>query len=311
VTLPRRPLRSMMLCNPSYLSAYVLGVAQAMGQLGHWHRCVSVLDDADRITRQFEEMRPDVIWTHTVPWVPRGAPAPGWLLLELLANWRWRGARVVLHDGDPRTATRYPQDLSASFDVALCNHSLSRIEWRLPTLRWPYAAMAQREMAEPVESLRCHLLFAGIVRKDDNLYSGRSEVLGILRERLGDRLTVRTGAVNDRMQSADVAASAQAVLGFGRSEVPGWVDTRVFQYPGAGGVLIHDDVAEFLVPGVHFVPYERGADAASTAQAIMLALEKVGHVEAELRARAFGHIQAHHTWRHRVEAALGLLFSAA
>jgi hypothetical protein len=71
----KRPLRSVMLGNPSYLSAYVLGVAQAMAQLGHWHRDVSVLDDLDRVARQFEEMRPDVIWTHTIPWVPREAPA--------------------------------------------------------------------------------------------------------------------------------------------------------------------------------------------------------------------------------------------
>jgi hypothetical protein len=296
-----------MLCNPSYLSAYVLGVAQAMGALGHWHREVSVLDDPERVVLQLEEMRPDLIWTHTVPWVPREAPSPGWLLLELLAAWRKRGARVVLHDGDPRTATRYPQDLSAAFDVALCNHSMSRIEWRIPSVRWPYAAMAQREMAEPVDDLRCALLFAGIVRKDDELYSPRSEVLGHLRARLGEALTIRTATVNDRMQAADVAVSARAILGFGRPEVPGWVDTRVFQYPGAGGVLIHDDAQEFLVPGGHFVRFSRGATAEETASSVIEAWQRIGHVEAELRAKAFAHIQEHHTWRHRVEQALSLL----
>jgi hypothetical protein len=167
--------------------------------------------------------------------------------------------------------------------------------------------MAQREIGAPVDSLRCGLLFAGIVRQDDGLYSGRSEVLGILREKLGDRLTVRTGGVNDRMQVADVAASAQAVLGFGRPEVPGWVDTRCFQYPGAGGVLIHDDAGEYLFPGGHFVPFVRGATSLDTAMAIVQALDKVGHEEAELRARAFAYVQANHTWRHRVEAALPLL----
>lgn len=307
MSAPRRPLRSVMLCNPSYLSAYVLGVAQAMGQLGHWHREISVLDEPDRLARQFEEMRPDLIWTHTVPWVPRAAPAPGWLLLEQLAAWRRRGARVVLHDGDPRTATRYPYDLSASFDVALCNHALARIEWKLPAVRWPYAAMAQRKIGAPVDGLRCELLFAGIVRQGDDLYSPRSEALGILRERLGERLTIRTAGVNDRMQAADVAPSARAVLGFGRPEVPGWVDTRVFQYPGAGGVLLHDDASEFLVPGGHYVPFQRGASATETAAAICEAYAKVGHDERELRARAFTHVQERHTWRHRVEQALPLV----
>ena len=56
----KRPLRSVMLGNPAYLSSYVLGVAQAMGHLGHWHREVSVLDHLDRVARQLEEMRPDM-----------------------------------------------------------------------------------------------------------------------------------------------------------------------------------------------------------------------------------------------------------
>lgn len=303
----KRPLRSAMLANPAYLSSYVLGVAQAMGQLGHWHREVSVLDDLDRVTRQLEEMRPDIIWTHTVPWVPREASAPGWAFLDLLASWRKRGARVLLHDGDPRAATRHPVRLSASFDVALCNHSLPRPEWGLSVYRWPYAAMAQREIGEPVDALRCGLLFAGIVRKDDSLYSPRSDLLAALRERMGDSLTVRTGAVNDRMQVADVAASARAVIGFGRPEIPGWIDTRCFQYPGAGGVLLHDDASEFLTPGVHFVEFSRGATAAETAARVIDAFTAIGHEEREMRQRAFDHVQAHHTWRHRVTDVLQLL----
>lgn len=303
----KRPLRSVMLGNPAYLSSYVLGVAQAMGQLGHWHREISVLDYLDRIAKQFDEMRPDVIFTHTIPWVPREAPAPGWVLLDLLATWRKRGARVLLHDGDPRSKTRHPSDLSASFDIALCNHSLAREQWKIPTERWPYAAMAQRELGAPVDALRCGLLFAGITRKDDDLYAPRTELLGWLREKLGERLTVRTGGVNDRMQAADVAASASAVLGFGRPEVPGWVDTRVFQYPGAGGVLLHDAAAEFLEPHVHFIPFERGADAYATALNVVAAFELVEHGADELRRRAFEHVQAHHTWRHRVERALELV----
>jgi hypothetical protein len=167
--------------------------------------------------------------------------------------------------------------------------------------------MAQRELGAPVDMLRCGLLFAGIVRKDDSLYSPRTDMLAALRERLGDQLTVRTGTVNDRMQVADIAASAQAVLGLGRPEVPGWVDTRVFQYPGAGGVLIHDDAAEFLVPGVHFVRFERGDTAEQTARRVVDAFATVGHEEREMRQRAFEHVQAHHTWRHRVESVLKML----
>jgi hypothetical protein len=250
-------------------------------------------------------MRPDVIWTHTVPWVPREASVPGWIFLEVLGEWRKRGARVLLHDGDPRAVTRFPWTMAEFFDVALCNHSLPRQEWKLAAVRWPYAAMSQRKIAEPVAELRCGLLFAGIVRKDDGLYSARGEALFYLRERLGHRLTIRTGGVNDRMQSADVAASAQAVLGFGRPEVPGWVDTRVFQYPGAGGLLLHDAAAEFLTPGVHFVEFARGSDGFATAQNIAEAFGRIDQIDqGDMRLKAFEHIQANHTWRHRVEQAL-------
>lgn len=303
----KRPLRSVMLCNPAYVSVYVLGVAQAMGQLGHWHREISVLAEIERVARQLEEMNPDVIWTHTVPWVPREASAPGWVFLDLLASWRKRGARVLIHDGDPRTATRYPHDLSASVDLALCNHSLARSEWRIPTTRWPYGAMAQREMGEPVDALRCGLLFAGITRKDDEIYSPRTELIGVLHEKLGEAFKVRTGAVNDRMQSADVAVSADAVLGFGRPDIAGWVDTRCFQVAGAGGLLLHDDAAEFLDPGVHYVPFRRADEVGQTARSVIEAFDRSREHAAEIRERAFTHVQASHTWKHRVEHALGLL----
>ena len=231
---------------------------------------------------------------------------------DLLATWRDRGSRVLLHDGDPRVANRFPHDLSRSVDLALCNHSCPRGDWKVRTVRWLYAAMAQREMGEPREDLLCHLLFAGIVRTDDSgLYSGRSEVLGLLREILGPKLTIRTGGPNDRMQAADVAASARAVLGFGRPDVPGWVDTRIFQYPGAGGLLLHDDAGGFLEPGSHFVSYQRGSDAMATAKNIVAASWLVEQDLPEMRARAFAHVQAHHTWRHRVEEALALLWGHA
>jgi hypothetical protein len=300
----KRPLRSIMLCNPAYLSAYVMGVAQAMAQLGHWHREVSVIDDFDRVQRQMEEMRPDIIWTHTIPWVPREAPMAGFMYLDLLAKWRQRGARVLLHDGDPRAATRHPFDLSISFDLALCNHGFERSDWRIPVLRWPYAAMAQREIGKPVAELRCGLLFAGITRKDDGLYSPRTELLGVLREKLGARMTIRSGGVNDRMQVADVAASAVAVLGFGRPELTGWIDTRVVQFPGAGGILIHDDAGGILAPGLHYLHFERGVDAEDTSKRIIGVLEQAERGLPEMRAAAFAHVQAHHTWRHRVEPVL-------
>jgi hypothetical protein len=289
-----------MLGNPAYLSAYVMGVAQAMAQLGHWHRDVSVLDDLDRVARQLEEMRPDVIWTHTIPWVPREAPARrAGCSSNLLADWRKRGARVLLHDGDPRVTTRHPYSCRrASTWRSAITACRARVEGPGGALALRRDGAARDRRA--VDALRCGLLFAGIVRKDDGLYSPRTDLLGVLREKLGERMTIRTGGVNDRMQVADVAARRSAVLGFGRPEVPGWVDTRVFQYPAPAA-----SSCTMTRPS----SWRRACTtstsiAASTPRTPRSASRRAragGARPPEMRAAPFEHVQAHHTWRHRVE----------
>lgn len=112
------------------------------------------------------------------------------------------------------------------------------------------------------------------------------------------------GDVNNRMLVADVAPSATAILGFARPEVAGWADTRVFQYPGAGGVLVHDDADEFLEPDVHYLKFDR-------ARGVDSVIECVERAKAEgpaIRERAFAHVQKHHTWVNRVEDALAAFY---
>jgi hypothetical protein len=111
------------------------------------------------------------------------------------------------------------------------------------------------------------------------------------------------GAINNRMHVADVAPSATAILGFARPEIPGWIDTRVFQYPGAGGCLIHDDAGEFLVPGVHYLQFDRTDPIAS-----VLAAARKAQTLPDLRLSAFNHIQKNHTWLQRCEAALAAFY---
>jgi hypothetical protein len=195
-------------------------------------------------------------------------------------------------------------------------------------MKWPYAAMVQREMVPPAP---VHdLLFAGALRRDPagetGLYGDRTALVWELHRRLWPKMAVTApggGDVNNRMLVSDVAASAHAHLGFGRPDVPGWVDTRVFQVAGAGGVLIHDDVGGILTPGEHFVPFERASvveetkdgqrsrlDVAATAENVVRAVHKVTKDTAAwaIRERAFAHVQKHHTWVNRVQQALAPWF---
>lgn len=299
----------MWLGNTRYLSVYGLGVAQAMGMLGHWHRTVDIFGSLDDVSRQVAEMSPDVIWTHMALWPPNGALSSD-QILGILAHWKWRGAGVFLHDGDPRDRDVLT-DVASAFSIALVNRSVDTpVYGGIPNLRWPYAAMSQKVMAEPVPEWDCDLLFAGILR-EGALYGERTQLVGELTKVLGDRMKIvspGTGQINNRMLTADVAASARAVLGFGRPEVPGWVDTRVFQWPGAGGVLVHDDAGEFLEAEKHYFKFDRGLSPWQTAESVIRCVEWAKTEGKVVRERAFRYIQANHTWVQRVEQALAAFY---
>lgn len=118
------------------------------------------------------------------------------------------------------------------------------------------------------------------------------------------RLPVAGDNTIDR--TPEIAASADAVLGFGRPEIPGWCDTRVFQYISAGGVLVHDDVAGHFEPWIHYVPYASG-----NADSVVDALARLKRMsEAErmaIRRRGFAEGQAKHSSVVRVQQVIRTL----
>lgn len=282
-----------------YASPYMRGVAQAMKLLGHDHAEVSIRLPVKTIEQRVRLWKPRVLWTHMLMWPPKGSPAIAQLIAIVTAAAK-AGARVVIHDGDARAATRYPHDISAWCALALVNHGYDRSAWGVPTLHWPYFAPVQQQIARPIPELRCGLFFAGMVGA--GLYAARSALLEAVRARGVDLRQPRAGE-NTIDRTAEIAASADAVLGFGRPEIPGWTDTRVFQYPGAGGILVHDDVQGHLEPWVHFVPYASGdADSIVDALARLRLMRDTDRMA--LRLRAFKHVQEHHSSVARVKQVL-------
>ena len=105
----------------------------------------------------------------------------------------------------------------------------------------------------------------------------------------------------------DPAGSTEAVLGFGR---PGsdWIDTRVFQYPGAGAVLLHNDVPSDsgLEPNIHFLPYT--SESPESVAAVLAEHRRQREaVRLQMRLRAFDHGQVHHSYTARVTSVLDAL----
>jgi len=294
-------MRSLMLgdCD-RYVSPYMRGVKQAMRLLGHQHEEISIRSPAKVIEQRIRLWQPQIVWTHMLLWPPTGSP-PVAELVAIVERAEKRGAAVVIHDGDAKQSTRYPHDIGDWCSLALVNHAYDRSAWGVPTLRWPYFAMAQSEIAAPVDALRCELFFAGTIGAEP-VYAARSALLDALRT-AGAQLRMPKPGDNTLDRTAEIAASAEAVLGFGRPMIPGWVDTRVFQYPGAGAVLLHDDVQGYLEPWVHFVPYRSG-DAASVVDALARMHALPESERRSMRRRAFDFVQERHSSVARVRQVL-------
>lgn len=296
------PLRSVLIGDVDYYpSEYAFGVNQAMTRAGHWHSTVNIRWDLGVIAKRVKEMDPDVIWGHMLLWAP--GENKTYDLLTLCRDWRAkRGTKVLLHDGDARDDTRFPYQIDNAVDLALCNHKADRSVWGIPQLHWPYFAFDQASPAEPVDEYRCDLAFAG--RLDTGpLYQKRTELVLQLKDKLGDRMKVFYGQEPHTLyRTPELAASAQAVLGFGRPERNGWLDVRVFQYPGAGGVLLHDDVGGLLEPWVHYAP----VGPVMMPDTVLWTLDQLErHQSAQLiREEGFKYVQAHHSATARVRQAL-------
>ena len=287
-----------------YVSPYMTGVADACSRLGIVHHESSIRQPIELLRHAVGTLKPDLIWTHMLLWPPTGSPAVA-DLVALMEREAKRGARIVIHDGDCKVPTRHPQPIDSWCSLALVNHGHERKAWRVPVLRWPYFAAYQERIADADPAWACGLFFAGTLGADV-IYAKRTLLLEAVRKA---GVTLRMPAPTDGNTlpiTPTIAASADAVLGFGRPEIPGWLDVRVWQYPGAGGVLLHDDCGGYLVPWEHFAPYRSG-DADSVCEALDRLRAMPERDRRALRERAFRFVQQNHNSIARVQQVLATL----
>ena len=291
-----RQLRALLIGDGDhYLSPYLHGVANAAARLGILTSQIGIRAPLHVIERRVVDVAPHVVFTHMLLWPPPGAP-PVNDLLDVCVRARRLGARVVVHDGDIKAPTRFPHDISPAVDLALVNHAHDRSAWGVETMRWPYAAFDQDAIAPPDPRLACSLAFAG--QTGGGIYHQRTAMLASI-----PGVRVFGDSANTLLRTPEIAASADAVLGFGRPDVPGWVDTRVFQYIPAGAILLHDDVGGHFEPWVHFAPYEHGS-VASIRDAMDRLRRMSDSDRAAIRERGFADGQASHSYSARTRAVI-------
>lgn len=312
-----RPLRSLLIGDVDfYPSEFIFGVNQAMARAGHWHATVNIRQPVSVIEQRMREVQPDVVWGHMLLWAPAAnedekrpmRSGMTWKTAALLdlcidARKRW-GTKMLIHDGDARTDTRCPVDLSPVIDLALCNHTADRSPWKIPQLHWPYFAFDQDRMADPHPEFVCDLAFAGRL-SSEGIYADRTRLVLDLKAKLGDRMRVfpNQSIAHTLYRTPELAVSAGAILGYGRPERNGWLDVRTFQYPGAGGILLSDDVGGMLDRGVHYFAYPAGS-----VEGILWHVERFQELPSArllgVRHAAFEHVQRHHSATARVRQAL-------
>jgi hypothetical protein len=227
---------------------------------------------------------------------------------------RW-GTKVVYQEGDAKKDPRYPYPATEIIDLGLINNSLFKVYGgllKVPCIHWPYFALNQDEISIPDNSLRCQMAFTGNVspRGSSHLHYGRYEFIEKLKKRLEFKAFPNESLGNTRFLTADLAVSASTILGIQQGfNVVGYLDTRPFQYIGAGALYFHDKSPAmdlFFEEGKHYVGYNR-FDVDSVVEKYYYYMKDNRELGNKIREEGFRYVQAHHTAKHRVKMVIDIL----
>lgn len=246
-----------------YMSHFLYGCLEGAIRNGAWARPVPLFGhDLGQIEKQIIEFKPHVVLCHMIF---NQKPHNRDHVFGMLKRVRYKGSRVVYHLGDARKESRYPHDISDIVDMALLNSGLTREyseTWKVPVYHWPYMCLYQKHIAEPCDEFRHAVVFTGMLASDRH-HGPRTEFISQLSKRIDIKCYPTGESGNTRFQTAEVAASAKAVLGYQMGlDVSLYTDVRPFQYIGAGALYFHDKceaMDRFFIDGEHYISFERGS----------------------------------------------------
>lgn len=302
-----------------WFSYYLMGITQGSILNGHLHYSIPIRQSVRDIEAQINYYKPHIIFGHMLfsenLTFMNGEDYPiselHYIIRKMKRKW---GIKVIAQEGDAKAEPRLPQPISDLIDLCLVNSKryprFSEV-YQVPCIHWPYFALNQETISEKERRFRQHVVFTGNVTKriEGHLHHGRHEFLEKLNNRVRLKIFPDAHTGNTRFCSAAIAASANAVLGIQHGfHVDGYLDTRPFQFCGAGGLYFHSDcdaIKQFFIPNYHYVPYEHmNADSFMEQYNRYMRDYKRANL---IRQQAFEYTQKYHTAKHRIQMALDAL----
>ena len=262
----------------------------------------------NEVWEQIEFFKPHAILAHTIfDNLPHREQ-----LFRVLEKARRIGTKVFYHAGDARPDPRYAKAINGIVDYALINHwpmMPNYKVWNVPCIHWPYMALNQDDIAEPVDVYKCDLAFTGSL-SDNHHHAPRARFIQQLKTKIPVKVFPTPESGNTRFQTPELASSAKSVLGFQMGlDIQGYQDVRIWQYCGAGALYFHDKhqvVERFFRDGVHYVGFERDNidDFMDKYNYFVVNNPAAGN---KIRKQAFKYTQKYHSSKERMKQVINIL----
>jgi len=248
-----------------YFSYYLHGVMQGAILNNAWFRPIEISRSLEDIKNRMLSFRPHILFTHAIFKSKYHSLEDLFDLLNFLK--KEIKVKIVCHAGDPKKP-RYQGNISSFFDLGLVNSNQCRQFsdiWKISCIHWPFFCFCQKRVFEINKQYLNMVVFTGNVsegRKKDHPHYGRYEFIGELNKKIPVKIYPDKSYPDTRFLTPEIAISANAILGIQlNTEIEGYLDTRPFQYIGAGALYFHDkceNIDQFFEDGKHYLSYEKG-----------------------------------------------------
>jgi hypothetical protein len=302
----------------TYFSWYLHGIMEGSILNGAWFRPINIRQSLESIEEQIDYFKPHLMFTHMIlgqeikcGHIVYHRESLHKLLRKVKKRW---GIKIAHQEGDPRGELRYEADVSDIIDLGLLNHSMidKFSIWGIKCVHWPYFSMVQENLNDKNSLVECEVAFAGNLsqRSPEHQHHGRYEFVNALSERLKVKTFPNDTIGNTRFFTPEIASSAKAVLGIHQGfNLHGYLDTRPFQYIGAGALYFHDynpAINQFFEEGKHFIGYNR-FDVNDFVEKFNYYTKENPEAGEKIRRQGFDYCQKYQTSKHRVGYAIDLL----